>query len=139
MPELARFYGIVIRMYYDDHPPPHFHIEYGDYQAKMDIERLALIQGQLSVAVVVELATHFQLFRRHPRVARCGAIPPCKSFALNIARVLNPLATFSLDSPVASPAISLHFTAGTSRWISMRSSNGPLILLRFNRAEARPL
>ena len=29
MPELSRFYGIVIRMYYDDHGPPHFHAYYG--------------------------------------------------------------------------------------------------------------
>ena len=29
MPELSRFYGIVIKMYYNDHNPPHFHAEYG--------------------------------------------------------------------------------------------------------------
>jgi hypothetical protein len=29
MPEISRFLGIVIRMYYRDHPPPHFHAEYG--------------------------------------------------------------------------------------------------------------
>ncbi len=33
MPELCRFYGIVIQIYYDDHPPPHFHAKYGDYKA----------------------------------------------------------------------------------------------------------
>jgi len=29
MPEISRFYGIIIKMYYDDHNPPHFHVEYG--------------------------------------------------------------------------------------------------------------
>jgi hypothetical protein len=29
MPEIARFYGIIVRMYFDDHFPPHFHAEYG--------------------------------------------------------------------------------------------------------------
>ena len=29
MPEISRFYGIVISMYYDDHNPPHFHVRYG--------------------------------------------------------------------------------------------------------------
>ena len=37
MPELSRFYGIVIRMYYRDHNPPHFHAEYGSDSAVYDI------------------------------------------------------------------------------------------------------
>jgi hypothetical protein len=28
MPELARFFGIIAMMFYDDHPPPHFHARY---------------------------------------------------------------------------------------------------------------
>jgi hypothetical protein len=35
MPELSRFYGITVRMWYDDHPPPHIHVEYGEYRAKI--------------------------------------------------------------------------------------------------------
>jgi len=42
MPELARFYGIVIQMYFGDHPPPHFHAIYGGHKAVVDIETLAL-------------------------------------------------------------------------------------------------
>ncbi|MCG3135287.1 MAG: hypothetical protein HMLKMBBP_02851 [Planctomycetes bacterium] len=38
MPELSRFLGIVIRMYYRDHAPPHFHAEYGDYEIVVEIE-----------------------------------------------------------------------------------------------------
>ncbi len=38
MPEISRFYGIVIMMFYDDHNPPHFHIRYNEYTATMDIE-----------------------------------------------------------------------------------------------------
>jgi hypothetical protein len=30
MPEISRFFGISIKMFLDDHPPPHFHAEYGD-------------------------------------------------------------------------------------------------------------
>ncbi len=32
MPEVSRFYGIVIKIFYDDHNPPHFHAEYGEYE-----------------------------------------------------------------------------------------------------------
>lgn len=47
MPEISRFYGIVIRMYFDDHPPPHFHAEYGSFRAIFAIDSLALIAGEL--------------------------------------------------------------------------------------------
>ncbi|MCA9247206.1 MAG: DUF4160 domain-containing protein [Planctomycetales bacterium] len=38
MPEISRFLGIVIRMYYRDHAPPHFHAEYGDHEITVEIE-----------------------------------------------------------------------------------------------------
>ncbi len=38
MPEISRFLGIVIRMYYRDHAPPHFHATYGDYEITVEIE-----------------------------------------------------------------------------------------------------
>ena len=38
MPEISRFLGIVVRMYYRDHAPPHFHARYGDYSVTVDIE-----------------------------------------------------------------------------------------------------
>lgn len=37
MPEISRFLGIVIYMLYDDHRPPHFHAEYGEYRITVDI------------------------------------------------------------------------------------------------------
>jgi len=37
VPEICRFLGIVIYMLYDDHSPPHFHAEYGDYKIAIDI------------------------------------------------------------------------------------------------------
>lgn len=38
MPEISRFFGIVIAMFYSDHPPPHFHAIYGGYEMTVDIE-----------------------------------------------------------------------------------------------------
>jgi len=38
MPELCRFLGIVITMYWDDHPPPHFHARHGDDHAQFDLD-----------------------------------------------------------------------------------------------------
>ncbi len=47
MPELSRFYVIVVQMYVRDHAPPHFHASYGDQTAVVDIRAVALIGGQL--------------------------------------------------------------------------------------------
>jgi hypothetical protein len=47
MPEISRFYGIIIKMYFREHNPPHFHIEYQDYEALMNIET-GEITGKMS-------------------------------------------------------------------------------------------
>lgn len=43
MPEISRFYGIIVRMYYADHYPQHFHAFYGEYEAIINIETLGII------------------------------------------------------------------------------------------------
>ena len=47
MPEISRFYGIVIKMFHNDHQPPHFHAEHGGDQMIVDIETLGVIAGRL--------------------------------------------------------------------------------------------
>jgi hypothetical protein len=47
VPEICRFFGIVIKMFYNDHNPPHFHAEYAEATAWIDIERLVLFHGEL--------------------------------------------------------------------------------------------
>ena len=59
MPELSRFFGIIVAMFYNDHPPPHFHVRYGRQKAIVSIETLAVIEGSLSprvLGLVVEWA-----------------------------------------------------------------------------------
>ena len=46
MPEICRFYGIVIAMFGDDHNPPHFHVRYGSYKASITIDK-GIVTGQL--------------------------------------------------------------------------------------------
>jgi len=47
MPLIAEFFGIKIYMYWDEHFPPHFHAEYGDYKALISIADAVVIKGQL--------------------------------------------------------------------------------------------
>jgi len=49
MPEICRFFGIVIKMYIDDHPPPHFHATYGDYIAMFRISNGEILEGKFPV------------------------------------------------------------------------------------------
>lgn len=63
MPELCRFYGIVIQVYYRDHLPPHFHALYSGQKAAVAIDTLAFIDGGLPArarGLVVEWATLHQ-------------------------------------------------------------------------------
>ena len=45
MPEISRFLGIVIRMYYRDHAPPHFHAEYGDFEIVVQLQT-RIVEGR---------------------------------------------------------------------------------------------
>ena len=63
MPEISRFFGIVIRMYFDDHNPPHFHAFCGGREAQCGIEPIGLLDGGLpsrAVSMVVEWAALHQ-------------------------------------------------------------------------------
>jgi hypothetical protein len=63
MPEICRFFGIIITMYYGDHPPPHFHVRYGEQKAIISVETLTLLRSKLSPRVfgmVMEWATLHQ-------------------------------------------------------------------------------
>ena len=56
MPILSVFFGIVIRMWHDDHPPPHIHVEYQGFEALVEIKTGEVKQGRLprKVAMLVK-------------------------------------------------------------------------------------
>jgi hypothetical protein len=59
MPEICRFFGIVIAMYYKEHTPPHFHAKYAGHRASFSIQDLKIIEGGLprrAVSLVLEWA-----------------------------------------------------------------------------------
>src|SRR5690242_9680563 len=47
MPVISYFFGIYVRMYHDDHPPPHVHVEYQGHEAFVDIFSGEILEGQL--------------------------------------------------------------------------------------------
>ena len=53
MPELCRFLGISIFMYFNDHDPPHFHVKYNEYRARLSISELIVLDGLLPHRVLM--------------------------------------------------------------------------------------
>ena len=63
MPEISRFFGIIIRMYFDDHEPPHFHAVYSDMEAEVGIDPIETREGDMpnrAVSMVLEWAALHQ-------------------------------------------------------------------------------
>ncbi len=63
MPEISRFFGIVIAMYYVDHEPAHFHARYGRDQALIGVDSLSVLEGHLpprALGLVMEWAAVHQ-------------------------------------------------------------------------------
>ncbi|MDT3738292.1 MAG: DUF4160 domain-containing protein [Candidatus Kapabacteria bacterium] len=47
MPEISRFFGLIITMYGEDHNPPHFHVQYNEFRAIIEIITGEILQGSL--------------------------------------------------------------------------------------------
>jgi hypothetical protein len=63
MPEISRFFGIIIAMYYKEQNTPHFHVRYNEYKAIISIKDLAVLEGKLTPKVhglVIEWASQHQ-------------------------------------------------------------------------------
>ena len=79
MPELCRFYGIIIAMFYSEHNPPHFHARYGDERIAIEISTLRIMEGGLpprALGLVMEWASqHKEDLMLDWDLARSGRIP----------------------------------------------------------------
>ncbi len=86
MPEISRFFGIVIKMFFDDHAPPHFHVEYDEYRAVFEIHALVIINGYLpprAHGMVIEWASEHRdelldLWQRAANRQPLYKLPPLK-------------------------------------------------------------
>lgn len=86
MPKVSEFYGLRIYFYFEDHPPPHFHVFYGEHEARVAIESLEVIAGFLPVranALVVEWAVQHraELRRAWEQASRPGPVDPIPPLA----------------------------------------------------------
>jgi hypothetical protein len=60
MPQISRFFGIIISMFFDDHNPPHFHARYSEDEALININNFTVIEGSLPsrvLGLVIEWAS----------------------------------------------------------------------------------
>ena len=78
MPEISRFLGMLIRMYYDDHAPPHFHVRYGEHEAVIGIADFACIKGSLpprAMGLVIEWAVTHRVELEDDWALACQDLP----------------------------------------------------------------
>jgi hypothetical protein len=81
MPELSRFYGIVIFMIYDDHPPAHFHARYGDDAVSVSLDEATRVDGRFprrALSLVLDWADHHrdELLENWLRAQRGESLKP---------------------------------------------------------------
>lgn len=62
MPEICRFLGIVIYILYNDHSPPHFHAEYGDYKITVEI-LTGVIEGRFPKRALNALLEWHEIYK----------------------------------------------------------------------------
>ena len=62
MPEISRFLGIIIAMFYNEHSPPHFHAKYGDYEVTVTIET-GIVSGQFPKRALTHVMEWLQLHK----------------------------------------------------------------------------
>jgi len=68
MPEISRFYGIIIAMFFDDHNPPHFQARYAGKKVAIEIESLRILEGSLpprALGLVIEWASQHKVALIH--------------------------------------------------------------------------
>jgi len=73
MPEISRFLGIIISMYFDEHNPPHFHVNYNEHRATIEIKTLNLMAGSIPARVrglVEEWGNYIRM-----NCCKCGKLP----------------------------------------------------------------
>ncbi|HEX7136563.1 MAG TPA: DUF4160 domain-containing protein [Vicinamibacterales bacterium] len=63
MPIISTFFGIIVRMFFDDHNPPHFHAEYGGEDAQVDFDG-RIIVGRISSTTARRLIKNWALLHR---------------------------------------------------------------------------
>jgi hypothetical protein len=63
VPEISRFFGIVIQMFWDEHPPPHIHVRYGGHVGAVEIDSGSVIAGRLPSRVCGLVAEWVDLHR----------------------------------------------------------------------------
>ena len=64
MPEISRFYGIIIYMFSNDHNPPHFHAKYGEFEILVNIDNLSILCGKFpsrALGLTIEWASLHQM------------------------------------------------------------------------------
>jgi hypothetical protein len=154
MPRISSFYGITVRMYYDEiqhRDRPHFHARYGDAEAVVDIQRLEIIAGELPAGarrLVTEWADYHRAMRSSPLLVEATPLEDYKvhvrfedglaadvdlSYLLDYGGVFQPLRDLAYFRGLRSDG-----EAGTIVWPNGADIAPETLYARAERATATP-
>lgn len=88
MPEISRFYGIIIYMYINDHNPPHFHARYNEFEATISINDFAWLKGKLP-AKAYTLVIEWALLHQDELIKNWGLLSDDDNKSFNKIEPLN--------------------------------------------------
>ena len=100
MPEISRFLGIIIYMYFDEHPPPHFHAKYGSYEILVYLDDGA-VEGRFPRRALRHVLKRFAFY--------CTGYPQCTNQPRMSATVI-----------VSSACLIASISASTARALARR-------------------
>ena len=63
MPQISRFFGIIISMYFGDHNPPHFHAKYGNSEVLISLDDFSVIEGNIPQRALSMVIEWFNFYR----------------------------------------------------------------------------
>jgi hypothetical protein len=84
MPEISRFFGLIISMYHDDHLPLHFHVKYAEHRAQIIIETLEVLEGKLPNRV-----WHWHSNGQRSIALNCERIGNARKLACRLSRLIH--------------------------------------------------
>ncbi len=80
MPEISRFYGLIIYMFFNDHNPPHFKVKYGDFEANILISNGTILNGDLPISKLKLVTAWAEIHKNNYK--KCGIQKNFKRFNL---------------------------------------------------------
>jgi len=119
MPRVSAFYGIVITMYWRDHPPAHFHAAYAGHVAEIEIESLGVLDGWLPPRALRLVKKWRACTRKSFEATGAAPAPMTPCFRSTHCRSLVVMVAVTQVEPLEAYRLRLRFDDGSERVVDL--------------------